>query len=475
MRRHVHRADHPQHRGRQHSGDVGEHGQHGARADEVPGDDPRRGRLAQGDRLHGGPGHPEVAEAPGEGPVLHERREEPHEDDHPVPGAEQHDGHVRALLQGGGARAPAREPLHEDRSALQGPGGGEAQRDEDRVAPGGAHEAGRLLLEPPLPADERGDADVLVRLGRDRAQHARHGAPDELAADLLPVQPQEPGHPRRRLLQRHPELLRPAEGPLARPEVHGRDLPLRPGLRRHLAPEQDGHRVRLGLQRRPPALLGRAQHVGDHRRAGPHGRREGGAEDDRRRLAGVDAGGGADEVPRGHGARPDPGREQEAEEARGARHLVRPGGARRLRQALRPRLRREAQPVPPEVLPLGRRLVREDVDGGAEGAHAPDAVLPLVPDRRRVEPYARRRLLPLSAGRQAGHLGLLLPDERGVAVAEDLGGLADDAERAVRGLLHRSRRRRRLRHAHAALRRPRPAGSQREEPPGPDLRPGDET
>ena len=30
--------------------------------------------------------------APVLGPVLHERREEPHEDDHPVPGAEQHDG-----------------------------------------------------------------------------------------------------------------------------------------------------------------------------------------------------------------------------------------------------------------------------------------------------------------------------------------------------------------------------------------------
>mmetsp|Transcript_86644 Transcript_86644/g.223160 ORF Transcript_86644/g.223160 Transcript_86644/m.223160 type:complete len:261 (-) Transcript_86644:396-1178(-) len=231
--------------------------------------------------------------------------------------------------------------------------------------------------------------------------------------------------------------------------------------------------MRLRLLRWPPDLLGRAQDVRGCGRVPPHRRREG-AEDARWRLAGVDAGGGPDEVPRRHGARHDPVVQQEAEEGCGGGWLVRLGGARRLWPALRPSLRREAQPVPKQVLPHGRRLVCQGVDRRPEGADAADALLPLLPQRRLLEPDACRRLLPLPPGRPARHLGLLLPNERGVAVAEGLGLRADLHQRAGAGLVRCRRRRRRCHHADAALRRPRPARAQREEPHRPGLRQGDE-
>mmetsp|Transcript_67646 Transcript_67646/g.108953 ORF Transcript_67646/g.108953 Transcript_67646/m.108953 type:complete len:262 (-) Transcript_67646:148-933(-) len=165
---------------------------------------------------------------------------------------------------------------------------------------------------------------------------------------------------------------------------------------------------------------------------------------------------------------------QAAKEGCGGGNLVRRRRQGRLWSSLRTSLRSEAQSVPREILPYSGRLVREDLDGGAEGSHDADAILPILPEWSLLEPHPSRCLLPLPARRPTGHLGLLLPHERGVAIPQGFGIRAHFAESSIPGRAHGSWRRRGHDHAASALRRlggPRP---QREELDRPDVRPRDE-
>mmetsp|Transcript_7085 Transcript_7085/g.21543 ORF Transcript_7085/g.21543 Transcript_7085/m.21543 type:complete len:205 (+) Transcript_7085:995-1609(+) len=201
----------------------------------------------------------------------------------------------------------------------------------------------------------------------------------------------------------------------------------------------------------------------------PHRRRQR-PQDARGRVAGVDAGGGSNKVPCRDRARHHCFMQQEAEEGCGDWHVVRAAREGRLRPTLRPSLRGEAEPSPREILPDHWRLVRKDVDGGAEGAHVADSLLPLVPERSSVEHDTPRCLLPLPPRRPSRHLGLLLPNERGVADTKGLRLCPHLLERSGAGPACGCRRCRRRHHLATAVRWPCAPHAKREEHHRPDLR-----
>mmetsp|Transcript_1257 Transcript_1257/g.2799 ORF Transcript_1257/g.2799 Transcript_1257/m.2799 type:complete len:365 (-) Transcript_1257:808-1902(-) len=341
------------------------------------------------------------------------------------------------------------------------------------MAPRRTHENRRVLFVPPFPTYVGGDVDFQSRMGHQRAERAITLTAVQVPDHIVAVQSEAVRFDPLRVLQRDFEFVRLAEGLHTRNDECGGDLALRPSLRPLLAAVEDRDRGGKRVVGRAADVVGREGDGRTARYLPPHRRCEE-REDARRSFPRMDAGGRPDEVPGRHGDGHDPLLPEQAKEAVRGNCLVRQRGEGWPRAALRASVRRQAEPVPREVLPHNRRLVRQNVVRGFEGPNDHDALRTLLPVRSLLVTNATRRLFPRQTRWVPGHLGLVLSHERRESHSEGLRPCNHLNGHAESGRAARNGRQQRYHHVDAAVRRADSDAAEREGVRRRDLRPRDQ-